>query len=72
MAGAAVSEAAIKLLLKDEVRLPAELEHLQRSELESLRTAIENALARRPMEPVEPSAEPIRDDGFSCEWWPPS
>jgi hypothetical protein len=72
MAGAAVSEAAIKLLLKDEERLPAELEHLQRSELESLRTAIDNALARRPAEPVVTNAESVRDDGFSCEWWPPS
>jgi hypothetical protein len=70
MIPATVSETSVGPLLQNEAQLPAELEHLNRSELESLRSAIETALARRPLDPPEPVGQ-TQDDGFSCEWWPP-
>ena len=70
MTGATVLRSSIASLLKDEDRFPVELEHLERSELESLRSAIDDLLARRTE--VCRASERAQDDGFSCGWWPPS
>ena len=70
MTGATAPRSSIAFLLKDADRLPVELEHLERSELESLRSAIDGVLARRSAD--SSGLERPQDDGFSCEWWPPS
>jgi hypothetical protein len=70
MTRATVPQASIAFLLKDEDRLPVELEHLERAELESLRSAIDGVLARRSAD--SSASERTQDDSFSCEWWPPS
>ena len=70
MTGATVPGSSIAFLLKDADRIPVELEHLERSELESLRSAIDGVLARRSAD--SRASERAQGDGFSCEWWPPS
>jgi hypothetical protein len=71
MTGAAAPRSSIAFLLKDADCFPVELEHLERSELESLRSAIDGVLARRSADDSR-ALERTQDDGFSCEWWPPS
>jgi hypothetical protein len=66
----AVPVGDFRLFLRSEDQAPRELQELDQTELESLKTAIDSALARRRADELQATgARP--DVGFSCEWWPP-
>ena len=67
---AATLESGFRLLLQPDDQTLRDLSDLDRSQLETLRTAIDYTLAQRESaEPEPPLAGP--EAGFTCEWWPP-
>ena len=69
------TDVGVRLLLKSDDQALRDLGELDRAELEMLRATIESTLARlTPADRVPAGRRPLdhlRDEGFSCEWWPP-